>query len=87
MPLHKHESIRDELLDSVYAGRDLLTTLPSHTFPKEEMRREDAFQAISDELLLDGNARQNLATFCQTWDEDEVHQLMDLSIKIGRAHV
>ena len=26
MPLHKHESIRDELLDSVYAGQDLLTT-------------------------------------------------------------
>ena len=44
------------------------------------MRPEDAFQAISDELLLDGNARQNLATFCQTWEEDEVHQLMDLSI-------
>ena len=44
------------------------------------MRGEDAFQAISDELLLDGNARQNLATFCQTWEEDEVHRLMDLSI-------
>jgi len=80
MPLHKHESIRDELLDSVYAGHDLLTTLPSHLFPKAEMRKEDAYQAISDELLLDGNARQNLATFCQTWEEDEVHQLMDLSI-------
>jgi glutamate decarboxylase len=80
MPLHHHQSIRDELLGSVYAGKDLLTTLPSHRFPKEEMRREDAFQAISDELLLDGNARQNLATFCQTWEEDEVHKLMDLSI-------
>ena len=67
-------------MDSVYAGKDLLTTLPSHLFPKEEMRKEDAYQAISDELLLDGNARQNLATFCQTWEEDEVHQLMDLSI-------
>jgi glutamate decarboxylase len=28
-------------------------------------------------LLLDGNARQNLATFCQTWEEPELHQLMD----------
>ena len=35
---------------------------------------------ISDELLLDGNARQNLATFCQTWEEPEVHKLMDLAI-------
>src|SRR5450631_3792537 len=80
MPLHKHESLRNELLDSVYAGRDLLTSLPSHLFPDGEMRREDAYQAISDELLLDGNARQNLATFCQTWEEDQVHKLMDLSI-------
>ena len=34
MPLHQHESLRDELLDSVYAGQDLLTSLPSHLFPK-----------------------------------------------------
>ena len=27
--------------------------------------------------MLDGNARQNLATFCQTWEEAEIHQLMD----------
>ena len=80
MPLHKHESVRNQLLDSVFGGKDLLTELPSHLFPVDEMRREVAFQAISDELLLDGNARQNLATFCQTWEEDEVHRLMDLSI-------
>jgi glutamate decarboxylase len=80
MPLHKHVSIRDELLDSVYAGKDLFTTLPSNRFPDAEMRPDDAYQAISDELLLDGNARQNLATFCQTWEEDEVHKLMDLAI-------
>ena len=30
--------------------------------------------------MLDGNARQNLATFCQTWEEPEVHALMELSI-------
>ena len=30
--------------------------------------------------MLDGNSRQNLATFCQTWEEPEVHRLMDLAI-------
>ncbi len=30
--------------------------------------------------MLDGNSRQNLATFCSTWLEPEVHQLMDLSV-------
>ncbi|WP_255108881.1 pyridoxal-dependent decarboxylase [Synechococcus sp. RedBA-s] len=27
--------------------------------------------------MLDGNSRQNLASFCQTWLEPEVHQLMN----------
>ncbi len=80
MPLHKRVSVRDELLESVYAGKDLLTSLPSHRFPADEMRPEDAFQCISDELLLDGNERQNMATFCQTWEEEEIHKLMDICI-------
>src|SRR5690606_392900 len=40
----------------------------------------DAMQVVVDELMLDGNSRQNLATFCQTWIEPEVHQIMDLAI-------
>src|SRR3984957_7516397 len=80
MPLQKRESVRDEMLDSIYANRDLGANLPSHICPHSEMLPIEAFQAISDELLLDGNSRQNLATFCQTWEEPEVHKLMDLSM-------
>jgi glutamate decarboxylase len=29
---------------------------------------------------LDGNARQNVATFCQTWLDEEIHKSMDMSI-------
>nr|WP_297164389.1 glutamate decarboxylase [uncultured Dysgonomonas sp.] len=32
---------------------------------------------ILDELLLDGNAKQNLATFCQTDVDDDIHFIMD----------
>jgi glutamate decarboxylase len=80
MTLHKRETVRDQLLDSVYAGQDLRRRLATDLFPDHEMRPTDAYQAISDELMLDGNARQNLATFCQTWEEPEVHKLMDLAI-------
>ncbi|MFE3202522.1 glutamate decarboxylase [Embleya sp. NPDC059237] len=38
------------------------------------------FQLLRNELLLDGNAAQNLATFCTTWADDEVHRLMDLCL-------
>ena len=34
-------------------------------------------QVVYDELMMDGNSRQNLETFCQTWIEDEVHELMN----------
>ena len=37
--------------------------LPKYRFPAHENRPEDIFQVVSDELYLDGNARQNLATF------------------------
>ena len=35
-----------------------------------------AFQIIHDELMLDGNARLNLATFVTTWMEPEAELLM-----------
>ena len=80
MPLHHRQTVREELLDCVYAGPDLAQEVPKYRFPESQMRPEDAYQLVSDELMLDGNARQNLATFCQTWEEPEVHALMDLAI-------
>lgn len=35
---------------------------------------------ILDELLLDGNAKQNLATFCQTDVDEDIHYIMDKCI-------
>jgi glutamate decarboxylase len=80
MTLHDRDRIRDELLDSVFASHDLHHAIPKYKFPEHLTRPDDAFQVISDELLLEGNARQNLATFCQTWEEPEIHKLMDLAI-------
>jgi glutamate decarboxylase len=54
--------------------------MPKYRFPGDESRPDNAFQVVSDELMLDGNARQNPATFCQTWEEPQVHRLMELSI-------
>lgn len=51
--------------------------VPKDKFPKQETEPAAAYQLVHDELLLDGNSRQNLATFCQTWVEPEVRKLMD----------
>ena len=51
--------------------------LPKEKFPPQESNPAAVYQLVHDELLLDGNARQNLATFCQTWVEPEIRKLMD----------
>ena len=77
MPLHDKDSVRLNLLDDVYASSDLSVSMPKYKMPQKEHDPRHAYQVVHDELMLDGNSRQNLATFCQTWVEDEVHKLMD----------
>jgi len=67
-------------LDSRFGSEAMSRVAESKVFPAQEMRADLAYQIISDELFLDGNARQNLATFCQTWDDENVHKLMDQAI-------
>jgi glutamate decarboxylase len=77
MALHEKDKIKDSLLDDVYASSDLSVVMPKYKFPEKEHDPRHAYQVVHDELMLDGNARQNLATFCQTWVDDYVHKLMD----------
>lgn len=71
------DSLRQELLNDVYASEELSNSLPKNAFPLAEHSARATFRAIEDELMLDGNARQNLATFCQTWVEPEIRLLMN----------
>jgi glutamate decarboxylase len=50
--------------------------VPRHRMPSEEMDPEVAYQIVHDELMLDGNARLNLATFVGTWMEPQAQRLM-----------
>ena len=49
---------------------------PRHRLPDNEMDPEVAYQIVHDELMLDGNARLNLATFVGTWVEPQALRLM-----------
>jgi len=77
MSLHQKNTVRADLLDDIYASSDLSVILPKYRFPKKEIEPRHAYQLVHDELMLDGNSRQNLATFCQTWVDPEIHRLMD----------
>ncbi|MDP8218366.1 MAG: glutamate decarboxylase, partial [Candidatus Theseobacter exili] len=80
MALHEKNKVRDTLLDDVYASTDLSISMPKYKFGNDEHDPRHVYQIIHDELMLDGNSRQNLATFCQTWVDPEIHRLMDESI-------
>ncbi|MGV9729162.1 glutamate decarboxylase [Streptomyces albogriseolus] len=49
---------------------------PRHRLPDGPMAPSTAYQLVHDELMLDGNARLNLATFVTTWMEPEAGLLM-----------
>ena len=50
--------------------------IPRNAVSAGEMSPDLAYQLIHDELMLDGNARLNLATFVTTWMEPQARQLM-----------
>jgi len=50
--------------------------IPRHRLPDGELPPDVAYQIVHDELMLDGNARMNLATFVSTWMEPQAERLM-----------
>jgi glutamate decarboxylase len=72
-----HNRGPDDVLDvnPLYA-RPVMDRVPKNRLPEEPMEPDTAYQIVHDELLLDGRARTNLATFVTTWMEPQGRQLM-----------
>ena len=79
MPLHTKvdESAGDTELEinPVYF-REKSYAIPRYRLPEHGVLARTALQVVRDELILDGNARLNLATFVTTWMEPEAELLM-----------
>jgi glutamate decarboxylase len=71
----EHES-RTELDVNPLYFREKSREIPRFRMPESGMLPRTALQVVRDELILDGNARLNLATFVTTWMEPEAEQLM-----------
>ena len=79
MPLHNQvdESSRDDELEiNPVFVRETSTEIPRYRLPTHGVLPRTALQVVRDELILDGNARLNLATFVTTWMEPEADLLM-----------
>ncbi|WP_018637108.1 glutamate decarboxylase [Parafrankia elaeagni] len=77
-----HGRVRGERGDQNVAVRPHLsaldedTSVPRYRIPRSSMSSEAAYQIVHDELMLDGNARLNLATFVTTWMDEHADRLM-----------
>ncbi|MFF5967521.1 glutamate decarboxylase [Streptomyces collinus] len=83
MPLHEgpHRAAGHRLSVNPFYGPanplgDMAEAPPTHRLPDQPMAPATAHQLVRDELMLDGNARLNLATFVTTWMEPEAGVLM-----------
>ncbi len=65
-----------EAVTPAYTSRLDLGAMPKYRLPEDGALPENARRAVHDELMLDGNARLNLATFVTTWMEPEAEALM-----------
>lgn len=68
--------VPDADLAPTYGSRTMSEPAPKYRLPQHEMSPRTAYQLVHDELMLDGNARLNLATFVTTWMEPEAARLM-----------
>jgi glutamate decarboxylase len=78
--MHKKKKLRElkesPFLQPIYTRTALASNVPKYELSKGEMLPDTAYNLIRDELMLDGNARLNLATFVTTWMEPEVTKLL-----------
>jgi glutamate decarboxylase len=63
-------------LGSANPAQGQAVTLPRSSLASDPVDADVAYQLIHDELLLDGSARLNLATFVTTWMEPQAGRLM-----------
>jgi glutamate decarboxylase len=77
--LHKQVDVADQdgelAINPTYVQERGLQ-VPTYRMPEMGMLPRTALQVVRDELILDGNARLNLATFVTTWMEPQARWLM-----------
>src|SRR3984957_5409749 len=73
--VEKHEATAELDINPVYF-REKSCVIPRYELPEHGVLPRTALQVVRDELILDGNARLNLATFVTTWMEPEAELLM-----------
>lgn len=76
MMLAKKRLDKEEGHSSTYSTRYFSKPIPKYKMPQKSMPADAAYQLVHDELNLDGNPAQNLASFVTTWMEPEAEKII-----------
>lgn len=80
-----HQSKNNQKLKKVHPAETLTLyddiDIPKYTMRQQSLPPDVAYRLIKNELLDEGNARLNLATFCSTFMEDQAVQLMSETLE------
>jgi len=75
MAVHRRRAAEAESTIVPRFTRAGMQHVPKDRLPEREMLPGTAYQIVLDEVMLDGNARFNLATFVTTWMDEEADRL------------
>jgi len=70
-----------EYLEPIFGSESEQVDLPKYKLNQASIEPRIAYQLVQDEMLDEGNARLNLATFCQTYMEPEAVKLMSQTLE------
>ena len=77
----KREAFKDSFDTPLFGTLEADSPIPKNVIGDYPLEPALAYQLIKDELMNEGNARLNLATFCQTYMEDEAVKLMSETLE------
>ncbi len=80
MALHTKRTGPPESAYDRYTLSASMGNIPKYRMPDGPNDPDEVAELLLDELLLDGNAKQNLATFCQTYADPPTRRIMDACI-------
>jgi glutamate decarboxylase len=75
MGVWKSQTTTDDVSVLPRFTRAGMIEVPRDRMPEQPMLPQTAYQIVVDEVMLDGNARFNLATFVTTWMDEEADKL------------
>ena len=70
------KKLKDTYRTPIFGTEEEDVELPRYTLHKNPIEPRIAYRLVKDELMDEGNARMNLATFCQTYMEPEATEIM-----------